>query len=69
MGENYPVPIENVGAGISELLTLLTNLVTLRGHIFVIEEPELHLHPHAKRKLANFIKKIFNSQPSFHHYS
>jgi len=56
IGENYPVPIENVGAGISELLTLLTNLVTLRGHIFVIEEPELHLHPHAKRKLAKLIK-------------
>lgn len=56
IGDNYPVPIENVGAGISELLTLLTNLVTLRGHIFVIEEPELHLHPHAKRNLAELIR-------------
>lgn len=57
VGDNYPVPIENVGAGVSELLTLLTNLVTLRGCIFVIEEPELHLHPHAKRNLADLIRR------------
>jgi hypothetical protein len=57
IGDNYPVPIENIGAGISELLTLLTNLVTLRGYIFVIEEPELHLHPHAKRNLADLIRR------------
>lgn len=56
IGANYSVPIENVGAGIAELLTLLTNLVTLRGYIFVIEEPELHLHPHAKRSIAKLIK-------------
>jgi hypothetical protein len=56
VGDNYPVPMENVGAGISEMLTFLTNLVTLRVHIFVIEEPELHLHPHAKRSLAALIR-------------
>ena len=56
IGDNYSVPIENVGAGISELLTLLTNIVTLRDYIFVIEEPELHLHPHAKRSLAELIR-------------
>ena len=56
IGGNYPVPIENVGAGISEMITFLTNLVTLRVHIFVIEEPELHLHPHAKRSLAELIR-------------
>lgn len=57
IGDNYPIPIENVGAGISELLTLLTNLVTLRGYMFIIEEPELHLHPHAKRNLADLIRR------------
>jgi hypothetical protein len=56
LGANYSVPIENVGAGIADLLTLLTNLVTLRGYIFVVEEPELHLHPHAKRSLAELIR-------------
>jgi hypothetical protein len=57
IGGNVSLPTENVGAGLLELLTLLTNLVTLRCHVFVIEEPELHLHPHMKRNLAEFIKK------------
>lgn len=56
IGGNLSVPTDNVGAGVLELLTLLTNLVTLRCYIFVIEEPELHLHPHMKRNLAEFIR-------------
>ena len=56
IGGSLSLPTENVGAGVLELLTLLTNLVTLRCHIFVIEEPELHLHPHMKRNLAAFIR-------------
>ncbi len=65
IGANYSVPIENVGAGITELLTLLTNLVTLRGYIFVIEEPELHLHPHAKRSLAELIRRSSTTNQVF----
>ena len=57
IGNSFSVPMENVGAGVLELLTLLTNLVTLRCYIFVIEEPELHLHPHMKRNLAEFIRR------------
>lgn len=57
IGGTISLPTENVGAGILELLTLLTNLVTLRCCTFVIEEPELHLHPHMKRNLAEFIKR------------
>lgn len=57
IGSTLSLPTENVGAGVLELLTLLTNLVTLRCHIFVIEEPELHLHPHMKRNLAEFIRR------------
>jgi AAA15 family ATPase/GTPase len=56
-GKKYPVTLQNVGAGVIELLTLLTNLVTMRSHIFVIEEPELHLHPHAKRWLGELIRR------------
>lgn len=56
IGGTISLPTENVGAGVLELLTLLTNLVTLRCYTFVIEEPELHLHPHMKRNLAEFIR-------------
>jgi len=56
IGGTISLPTDNVGAGVLELLTLLTNLVTLRCCTFVIEEPELHLHPHMKRNLAQFIR-------------
>jgi len=65
IGNRYPVPLENVGAGVIELLTLLTNLITLRNHIFVIEEPELHLHPHAKRCLGELIQKAARKNQVF----
>ena len=57
IGGNLSLPTENVGAGVLELLTLLTNLVTLHRYTFVIEEPELHLHPHMKRNLSEFIRR------------
>jgi len=57
VGDSITVPMDNVGAGVMELLTLITNLATLGRYIFVIEEPELHLHPHMKRNLAAFIRR------------
>lgn len=54
-GGKHSVPISNVGAGVAELLTLMTNLVAMRRQIFVIEEPETHLHPHSKRSLEQMI--------------
>lgn len=54
--QDYPIPLDNIGAGVAELLTLLTNLVAREGYIFVIEEPESHLHPQAKRWLQELIK-------------
>lgn len=56
-GKDWPIPLNNVGAGVIELLTFLTNLVARKGFIFVIEEPELHLHPQAKRQLYKLIKE------------
>ena len=64
-GNDYPIPLANVGSGTVELLTFITNLVASRGRIFVIEEPESHLHPHAKRRLQKLILEASESNQVF----
>lgn len=64
-GVDWPIPFDNVGAGVTELLTFLTNLVAREGYIFVVEEPELHLHPQAKRRLNELIRESATSNQIF----
>lgn len=52
---DYPIRLDKSGAGVAQMLTLLTNLIARERFIFVIEEPETHLHPHAKRQLHKVI--------------
>lgn len=52
------ISIEGVGAGIIELLNFLTHIINERGKVCIIEEPELHLHPHSKRLLMSKIKEL-----------
>ncbi len=52
---SFAVPLSNIGSGAAELLTLLTNLVALVDHILVVEEPELHLHPHLRKRLLKLL--------------
>lgn len=64
-GVDWPIPFDNVGAGVTELLTFLTNLVAREGYIFVMEEPELHLHPQAKRRLNELIRESASNNQIF----
>jgi len=64
-GKDWPIPLANIGAGIVELLTFLTNLVTQEDQIYVLEEPELHLHSQAKRRLNRLIKESANKNQIF----
>lgn len=52
----FEVPIRNVGAGIGELIILITHLIASRGNLFGLEMPELHFHPHSQRLLKKSLE-------------
>lgn len=52
----HEVPIERVGAGIGEMVILLTHLIASEDMIFCLDMPELHFHPHAQRLLSEILK-------------
>jgi predicted ATP-dependent endonuclease of OLD family len=54
---NNEVSHQSIGAGIIEVLIMLTHFIATENHIFIIDEPELHLHLHAKRMMASLLKK------------
>ena len=48
------VPISDVGFGVSQVLPVILNgLVTNPSEIAIFEQPEIHLHPECKGKLAD----------------
>lgn len=50
----------NVGYGVSQILPLLTEIVTSpKGSIFSIQQPEVHLHPKGQAAFADFIYKSY----------
>lgn len=46
-----------IGAGIIQSLHLLTHLIAHKDKVLFIDHPELHLHPHAQRRLATFVEE------------
>lgn len=56
--EPYVSPL-SMGFGTSTLLpVLLTCLAAQPGDLVIIENPEIHLHPHAQARLADFFRFI-----------
>lgn len=53
---NY-IPIESMGEGVPNLLGLIVGLCMARGKLFLIEELENDIHPHALKNLLEFIIK------------
>jgi len=53
--DKHEMPQESIGAGIVEIIIFLTHLIGTENHVFAIDEPELHLHPHAKRSVSDLI--------------
>jgi hypothetical protein len=51
-----PINISNVGYGVSQVLPLVVDmLIRPKGHIFAIQQPEVHLHPKAQAALGEMI--------------
>jgi predicted ATPase len=49
------IPIDQMGDGVPNIVQLLVNLATSKGKIFLMEEPENDLHPHALKALLDLI--------------
>lgn len=55
-GLQRPVSLGSVGVGVSQVLPVLVQcLVAGPGALVVLEQPELHLHPAAQQRLADFL--------------
>lgn len=51
-----PLDITSVGIGVSQLLPVIVRcLLSEPGEVVILEQPELHLHPAAQQKLADFL--------------
>lgn len=56
------LPLYNLGTGVSQMLPLLALCLNTHGdRVVLIEQPELHLHPSAQQKLADFLIAMVES--------
>lgn len=60
--EHYEISHYSIGAGIFEIIKFLTYLIGKEKKVLLIDEPELHLHPHMQRKLSKIIKDFSNKK-------
>lgn len=54
-GHTKPISMDQVSAGMHQILTLVTNLIARNGLVLFIEHPENHLHPHSMRRLKSLL--------------
>lgn len=59
--ENF-LPIEALGAGVHEVFMLASEIILNKSSAILLEEPEVHLHPHLQRRLMKFICDETESQ-------
>lgn len=50
-----PVRITNVGYGVSQILPIVVEILTLKKGALAIQQPEVHLHPRAQAALGDLI--------------
>lgn len=62
-GWNYK--ISNVGYGISQILPILTEILLAKSKSFLIQQPEIHLHPRAQAELWSLFFELTNKNKQF----
>lgn len=54
--KNKKLKIANVGYGVSQILPILVEVIReKKGHLFLIQQPEVHLHPRSQAYCGEFI--------------
>ncbi len=55
-GVEQPLDLTSIGVGVSQILpTLVMGLIAPKGTTFLLEQPELHLHPKVQSIVADFL--------------
>jgi predicted ATPase len=57
LNDNEFIPLERMGDGVTEMLGLIVEMCLERDKVFVLEEPEMHLHPRALRALLMLVRQ------------
>ncbi len=52
-----PFPSASIGSGVKQQFINIFNINSYKNVVLGIEEPEIHLHPKAQRKVFNFLKE------------
>ncbi len=61
-GVDADLNLRNVGAGVSQVLPLVVLCLRSRpGSLILVEQPELHLHPAAQQRIADFLLAMSRS--------
>ncbi len=53
-GNKTRVPINHVGFGTGQIVPVIYRLLVTPPRLFIVDEPEIHLHPSLQSKLADF---------------
>jgi len=62
-GAGPPANLLDVGYGVSQALpVLIQSLLTAKGRLLLLQQPEVHLHPRAQAALGTFFVDLINSE-------
>jgi len=52
----------DVGYGVSQVLPIIVDIIQNPSDIFLLQEPEVHLHPQAQAELGSFLASVAKEQ-------